>query len=307
MGLALLIKIASLFLILLAGYIVVRCGLLSSDSSRVLSVIMLYIIIPSSIIYAFQINCGDDIRSSLLLSFIAGGVAQLAMVLLIALFRKPLKLCPVEQASIIFPNSGNLLIPLVSSVLGEEWIVFTCGFSCMQIALVWTYGKILLSGEKQFDIKKILLNVNIISIAIGFLIFILGIRLPSFMHDAINGLGSFVGPGAMLIIGMLMAGMDLKKAFCQNRIWLIVFIKLLVMPLLFILLVCATGLNSCFHNGETVLLITMMAVGAPSAAMISQMAQIYGGDAEYACSINVVTTLLCIISLPLMVTIYQMF
>ena len=126
MGLALLGKIASLFLIMLAGYVVVRCGFLRAEDSHTLSVLSLYLICPCSIISAFQIDSTPEIRSGLMLALIAGLVIQLALVLVVTLLKKPLRLEPVEQTSIIYSNSGNLIIPLVSSLLGPEWIVYTC-------------------------------------------------------------------------------------------------------------------------------------------------------------------------------------
>ena len=49
-------KIAQLFLILLMGYLVVRVGLLKPEDSRVLSVIMVYLVMPCMILNAFQID-----------------------------------------------------------------------------------------------------------------------------------------------------------------------------------------------------------------------------------------------------------
>ena len=59
-------------------------------------------------------------------------------------------------------------------------------------------------------------------------------------------------------------------------------------------------------NGDMILLITLLATASPSGTTITQMAQVYGGDTEYACSINVVTTLLCIVTMPIMVALYQL-
>ena len=53
-------------------------------------------------------------------------------------------------------------------------------------------------------------------------------------------------------------------------------------------------------------MITLLAMTTPSASTVTQMAQVYGKDADYASAINVVTTLCCIFTMPLMVTLYQM-
>jgi hypothetical protein len=68
----------------------------------------------------------------------------------------------------------------------------------------------------------------------------------------------------------------------------------------------------CFHikkwvtNGDQILLVTFFAVITPAASSITQFAQVYGKDEAYAGAVNIVTTLLCIITMPLMVAAYQM-
>ncbi len=51
---------------------------------------------------------------------------------------------------------------------------------------------------------------------------------------------------------------------------------------------------------------TLLAAAAPSASTINQMAQIYNHDAGYASAINVTTILLCIVTMPTMVALYQL-
>ena len=59
------------------------------------------------------------------------------------------------------------------------------------------------------------------------------------------------------------------------------------------------------HAG-IIVVVNLLATCTPSASTITQMAQIYGKDADYASAINVVTTLLCIFTMPLMVALYQL-
>ena len=306
MGLALLGKIASLFLIMLAGYMVVRCGFLRSEDSHKLSVLSLYLICPCTIISAFQIDSTPEIRSGLLLALVAGLVIQLALVLVITLLKKPLGLEPVEQTSIIYSNSGNLIIPLVSALLGPEWIVYTCPFTCVQIALHWSHCKSVLCNDVHIDVKKMLLNVNMLSVFAGVIIFALGIKLPYFVQSAVDSLAVMIGPAAMMVTGMLIAGMDLKKIFTHKRVWFISALRLLAVPLVCVAALRIAGRYASVPNAEMILLITLLATASPSGSTVTQMAQVYGADTEYACSINVVTTLLCIVTMPIMVTLYQL-
>ena len=307
MALALLIKIGSLFTIALGAYALVKLRVLRSEDSRTLSLIMLYLICPCTIISAFQIDSTPELRSGLLLAFAAAVIIHVGLLIFNMIIRKPLRMSPVEQASVIYSNAGNLIIPIVCALLGQEWVVYTCAYICVQIVLQWTHCKPLISGETHLDIKKIITNVNMIAIFLGIVIFVLGIKLPKVVQDAIDSIAVMIGPMSMLMIGMMLAGMDLKSIFVRKRIWLVVFLRLIIAPLLFIVFLRISGFGSSVQDVDTIMLISLLACASASGATVTQMEQIYGDDAEYACSINVLTTLLCIITMPVMIYLYQLF
>lgn len=306
MGLALLGKLCSLFLIMLAGYVIVRCGLLRWEDSHTLSVLCLYLICPCSILSAFQIECTPDILSGLLLCTAAAVGIHAGMIILIKLLKKPLKLDPVEQTSIIYTNAGNLIIPIVSSILGPEWVIYTCAYICVQVPLQWSHCKSIICNEHHLDIKKIVTNVNMLSVFAGIIIFVLGIKLPGFVQSTVDSLGSTIGPVSMLVVGMLIGGMDLKQIFLRRRTWFITALRLVFIPLIVVLCLRLLAAYSSVVNAEKVLLITLLASVGPAAATVTQMAQVYGANEQDACSINVLTTLMCIVTMPLMAALYQM-
>ncbi|MBP3704949.1 MAG: AEC family transporter, partial [Clostridia bacterium] len=91
-----------------------------------------------------------------------------------------------------------------------------------------------------------------------------------------------------------------------KRVWLVAFLRLIMVPLIMIPLLKFTGVAQLVPNGGQVLLVVLLATMTPSASTITQFAQVFDKDAEYASSINVLTTLLCVVTIPLMVTLYQM-
>ena len=104
-SLLLMQQIAQLFLVLLMGYAVVKTGLLKSSDSKVLSVVLVYLVMPCVVLNAFQIKDTPEIRTGLLYSMgIAVGM-HIVFLLLNALFRKALKLDAVEQVNIIYSNA----------------------------------------------------------------------------------------------------------------------------------------------------------------------------------------------------------
>ena len=96
-SLLLMQQIAQLFLILIMGYAVVKVGLLKASDSRVLSVVMVYLVTPCVIINAFQIDDTPEIRKGLLYSMAIAAAIHVVLLVLSALLSRPLKLDAVEH------------------------------------------------------------------------------------------------------------------------------------------------------------------------------------------------------------------
>ena len=118
MTLVLLKQIAQLFFMAALGWLVVKTGRLKAEESRVLAVICLYAITPCMILSAFSIDRSPDVLGQMGISLAAALGIHLGLFLLLELLKGPLKLDRIEQASIFYSNAGNLIIPLVSGMLG---------------------------------------------------------------------------------------------------------------------------------------------------------------------------------------------
>lgn len=299
-------KIAALFIVLFLGFLLVKTGICKVEDSKILSRLCIYLAVPCSILSAFQVTYTPSIRSGLIL---AVGAAILVHIMLIAIFSgigPILHLNGIEKASIIYSNAGNLVIPLVSSILGADWVIYSSAYVSVQLFLLWSHGKMMICGETSPDLKKILTNVNMITIIIGVILFAAQISLPVPVDSAVRSLGSMIGPLAMLIAGMIIAGTTPGEVLSYPHISLVTFLRLVGVPLLTISLLKFSGLASFVENGKQILLVTLLATITPSASTITQIAQVYGKDARYAGSINVITTLLCMITMPVMVYLYQL-
>lgn len=305
-GLILARKIFSMFLMIFAGVILTKARLLKAEESKTLSIITLYLIMPCTILSAFQVEYTAEIRNGLLLAVGASAVVNFGMIFITWLIGKPLRLDTVEKASLIYSNAGNLIIPIVTSVLGPEWVIYTSGFISVQVVLIWTHCKMLLCGENKVDFKKIVTNINMIAIFIGIIMFLTKLRFPYLVQDAVDTLGGMIGPVSMIVTGMLIGNTSWEKLKAYRRLWLVTALRLVGYPLLAVILFRYSGLAGLVPDGKNILLVTLLATIAPTASSVTQMAQIYGKDADYCSAINVVTTLMCFATMPLMVTLYQM-
>ena len=308
MALTLFNKLVSLFVIIGIGFAVVRVGLVKSKDSRVLSMISLYVVCPIAIMNGFEVEPEPAVMYGLLLATVFAVITHIVFIALAKLLERPLKLSALERMSIIYSNAGILTIPIVQAMLGNEWVIYTCAYNVVQLILLWTHCRIQISGEKTVELKKILLNPNIIAILLGIFIFFTGFRFIGPIDSAIDSIAAMIGPVGMLITGMVIGGMPLKELFSFKRAWLILFLRLLVAPAIMVLIAKGTGMTGLVENGETVLLISLLSLAGPTGATVMQMSQIYNSHevAEYASAMNVLSMLLCSISMPLIVALYYL-
>ena len=299
-------QIAQLFLMIFMGYLIVKTGIVEDTDSKVLSKIILYLVIPCVIINAFQVDYTSDTVRGLLLAFIASILTQVVLLIVVSVLGKLFHLNEVEIASIYYSNSGNLIVPIVTFILGKEWVLYGCVFMSVQLIFIWTHCKKIISQEASYDWKKIILNINMISIFIGVILFFTRIRLPEIIGNTLSAVGSMIGPASMFVTGMLFAGMNLKQIFANKRVYFISFLRLIAVPLFSLILLKISHLASLSADGNQIMLIVFLAVITPSASTVTQMCQVYGNDSRYASAINVVTTLFSIITMPLMVMLFQM-
>lgn len=298
-------QIIQLFLMIFMGYLIVKVGLVKDEDSKVLSKIILYLIIPCVIINAFQVDYTMDTAKGLLLALAASVMTQVLLLIIISIAGKLLHLNEVEIASVYYSNSGNLIVPIVTFILGQDWVLYGCVFMSVQLIFLWTHCKKIISRESSYDWKKIVLNINMISIFIGVVLFFAKIHLPEIINNTLGSVGSMIGPASMIVTGMLFAGMNLKQIFADKRVYFVSFLRLIAVPLLALVMIKISHLATFSEDGNKIMLIVFLAIITPSASTITQMCQVYGNDSRYASAINVMTTLFSIITMPLMVMLFE--
>ena len=286
-------EIAQLFLILRAA------------DSKVLSVILVYLVIPCVIIDAFQIEDTPAIRAGLAVSFAAAAAIHLLFLVLTGLLRRFLDLDAIERATAIYSNAGALVIPLVQALLGQEYVIYSCAFIIVQLVLLWTHGSMILRGAGALSWKAILTNVNLLSIAAGAVLYAGRIPLPAVLSGAMDDMGALMGPLGMLLAGMAIAESPLRQLVCTPRYYLTAALRLVVYPLAALVLLWATGMAALLPDGRAILMTVYLAAITPACTTITSMVQLYGQDAGKSSALYVMSTLLSIVTMPLMLAVFD--
>ncbi|OOF89185.1 autotransporter [Rodentibacter ratti] len=299
-------KIIELTLIVLMGYGLVKTKLLKSEDSKPLSIIGLYIISPAVMIEAFQIDYTPKILQGLMLSLGMAVFLHIILIITGRMLKRLLKLDPIEHATAIYSNSGNLIIPIVMSLFGKEWVIYASCFIVVQTFLFWTHCRLIIVGKGNLSLKVMVKNINMWSIFIGVVLFAFQIKLPEFINGTLSSVGVFIGPNAMLIAGMLIASIPLRTIFSSKRIYLVTALRLVLIPIFLLVIIKLCGFAGWVENGETIAMISFLATTSPSAATVTQMALIFGNNAQKASAIYGVTTFLCVFTMPFVIALYQM-
>ena len=139
---------------MIIGFAVAKLKIVQSKDSVVLSKISLYLLMPSAIINAFDFERSGDLMNGLLFAFLAAIVVHVILYLLDILYGKCINKSPVERASVMYSNAGNLIIPIVSFVLGDEWVIFSTAFLTVHSMLHLLGYDHVNSDEEDADMRR---------------------------------------------------------------------------------------------------------------------------------------------------------
>jgi predicted permease len=167
--------------------------------------------------------------------------------------------------------------------------------------MMWTIGVMTISASRESSVLKSLrhvINPNSIAIVIGFIFFLLSFKLPKILLDPLSGLGSSNTYLSMLYIGSVIYFASIRKMIRNVAIYFLAFNKLILVP--FILLGIFIFVNSILPVKIDNLLIYVLILQAAMPCMINVVLLVnYLGEDDGLATANVfLTTILCIITLP---------
>ncbi|MCI8389121.1 MAG: hypothetical protein HFI35_00100 [Roseburia sp.] len=285
----------TMFLYLMVGFFLFKKRLLTSQGSGEIGKMLLYIVMPMAIVRSYMKDFSLAMMTGLLVSFAAALAALLlAMAVSTLIFRKK---SAIRQFGASFSNAGFIGIPLVQMTLGEEAVFYVASFVAILNILQWTYGVFIITRDKStIQGKKIATNPIVISFLAGMLLFFLPIQLPGILTGMIGTLASMNGPLAMIVLGAYLAQVPLRDLFTDRLTYLCAAVRLLLIPALTVLLLFLVPARY-----ETIRFAVLLAAAAPVGANVAIFAQIY--EKEYTDAVKDVclSTVLSILTLPLIV------
>ena len=282
----------------LGGFILARAGIVTQQECGAISRISVYIFVPCMLFGSFLTEWTQERIIGMGLATLGAALIHLLFILVTALVRRIRPMSEVDAASLIYTNAGNLLIPLIIGTIGSEYIIYSAAYMVVQNLLLWGYSAGRIGGCKGMQLRKVATNPAIISIFLGLLLMVVPITLPAPLVQTIQDVGACMAPVSMILVGILCASFNLRQAFGMPGVWRIVGLRLVLYPLLTLPVLMGLNRMVSHPNGWEILFVLLLAGAAPSAAQVTQVAQLYEQEPERASCINMLTTLLCAFTLP---------
>lgn len=286
-------QISIMYVLMAIGFIVYRKKLINDEGTKQISNLLVWVINPLIMLTRYQMDFSIVKLKELEISFIISlGAMLIGFLIGKIIFKKDQR---IDKFAIGFANAGFIGIPLVTGIMGIDKVFFLSAYLVCFNILSYTYGIYLVSKNKNFiTIKSILFNPGIIAVVFGLIIFASPIKLPVFLYDAFNLVGQTNTPIAMILLGTYIAKSNIITLFNNKYAYFVCFIKLIVIPM--VILVIFKFLPPRLAEIKMVVLIAM---STPVGLTVPMFSQMYGGDYEYGAKLVGLSTLLSLITIPI--------
>lgn len=308
--------IATLFIIMVVGFICRKVGIIDDAASKKLSALILKIGQPAMIInsLASAKYTEENLQVAgivVVLGFILHAIFAILAYFMCLPLKKNLDERKITEYSLVFNNCAFIGFPIFQALFPENGLFMAAFLIISFNVLIWTWGLSIFARGRddiKLTVKKVLFNYGTVPCAIGFILFMLknpaiqfdlfgtqiqGFTLPEFMLNGLQYLHNLCTPISLLITGALIATQTKKQLFGKWQIYYFNVMKLFVIPVIVCLICKLIGLPYIYAMFATA------AAALPAASSVSMFSEMYGLDSGYSSVTVGTSSLLSVISLPL--------
>lgn len=274
-------KVAMLYVIMAVGAVINKIGIISDEGSANISRLIIYVTMPCAILSGITSSKGIA-KSEALMIFVIFTISFILLIILSYFFSKILFVDktykPFYQFIAMFGNVAFIGIPMSIAIIGEHAILLTSVTVMLYNVMFFSYGVYLLNktSEKKKKNKSILLallNPGSISAVLGLILFFLDIEIPALINKPIDMLGSLTSALAMIVIGVSLNKIKIRKVVKDYKAIIIVLQKMLLCPILLALLLKFIGLTGI--GAMVAIILAGMPVSMSSAIVANEYNPLY--------------------------------
>lgn len=296
---AIVTQMIILFVLVIIGYYLSKKKMMDAEFDRKLSGLVINVACPSLILSSVM---GDTLPDKhLILPLLIVGFMTY-VILIGAGFLLP-RYLPVKPADrgiysfmLAFGNVGFIGYPIVASIFGHSAVFYASILNFPSTLLIFVFGTLFISGgqgKTRFDWRTLYCPAMIASY-LSILIVVTGWIPPRVISEPCLLLGNVTVPAALLIIGSSIARVPIRRMFGNLSIYLMSALRLMLIPLLILYL------SRLCHVDETIASINVVLAAMPVASYGTLFCIQYRKGEVIMTEGTFITTLLSILSIPLL-------
>lgn len=300
------VTMTKLLFTMAVGFYLNKKNILDQETSKKMSAMVVNFTAPLLIISSASQVAGDN--QSVILLMLFSGLFLYFLFPVISLAAAKLVHAPsdcrgVYQCMVMLANTAFMGYPVVQALYGESAIFYTTIFNFGYNILFYTYGSFLMDKDagqaSKFEPRR-LLSAGFLAGMVALIIPFSGITLPDMILQPCSFIGNITTPMSMLIVGSNMANYPLCDIFSEKRIYVMAFIRLLVMPVL------TAAYMSLLTDDPLLICMTAMTIGMPVGSMVAMASSKYEKQGRIG-SISVVMTTICsMATIPILAVIFKL-
>lgn len=295
-----------LFAMMFTGYFLARRDWINDSLSSALSRLVVNIFNPflmiSSVFGQSLKQSGPLFWENLVLVGIFYLLLFLAGFFIVFVLRPTSQMAPIYKLLTLLPNCGFMGIPIVSSLLGAQYIIYVAVYMLVFNLIIYTYGISLVRRSLSDDsapalsmsarLRQIFGNTGVLASLITIVLFVTGISLPENVQKFINYMGNPCVPLSMILIGCSLAASPLSRIFQEVRLYGFAFIKMFAIPIV------ASFVIRLLPFDPVILTLFIIMLALPSGSMVVLITEEYNGNVQLASAGVVLTTIVSLFSIP---------
>lgn len=298
-----------MFCCMVVGFVLNKKKLCPENTATVLSKLETYVLAPALTLNTFSQYCTVQSLSEqykmILYCLLALAIAIILAFLLTPLFSKKGYGRAIYRYALTFGNFGFMGNAIVPAIFGQERLYDYMLFTLPLSLAVYTWGIASLipkTQERQNPLKN-LLNPSVFAVAIGALLGLTGVTayLPDFVGSTLTGLGSCMGPIAMVLTGFIIGNYSFRQLLTDKKVYIASALRLFLLPALFILLLNWLGAD------DNTLVMCLFGFATPLGLNTVIFPAAYGGDTATGAAMAMVSHTVCVVTIPIMYVLLSVF
>lgn len=292
-----------MLVIAVLGFIFAKCCKVGDKEEKFLTKVLLLFINPCLTMVSFNVKFEKEMFLGFLLSLtLSFFIIFIFTVIAKLIFAKNKINFDLQRLSTVFTNCGFVGIPLIKAVFGIGGVFYLMGFIAAFNVMLWTYGIVTIGGK--IDIKKVLLNTNVLAVIVGVIVFCLPVKIPEIIANPVSMVGNCNTAVSMILLGIFFAHefTGVREKLC-GILWTC-FVRLVLCAVIagavcFGVIYCLSQINGI--NVELVKMIcsiVLIASMCPAAVSVSSFACLFDKDIMFGNLVVCFTHVLCVVSIP---------